>query len=292
MTKSTAVTTTKSTAPTLSAGGEALPAFLAAKAKEDQGKGVSQAADDNIVPLVYLLQVNSPQCNRRGPDYIEGAKDGDLWLRNSGVPPMDGDHGLLVQPAFFYKEWVIWSPRSTGAGIIDRFAEKPAKAVEKEVPDEDDPTKTRKKWIMPDGNEAIETRYHICNIYIERLVEGTKDQYELTGQIMPFVIPFKSTGHTASRQWTFLMNSKIVGDGPAPSWACLYRVKTKSRSNSSGTWNAISIEDAGWVQTQEKYDRGARLFTQMASGEKVIETDDTAVDAPAANAGDNKTGAM
>lgn len=274
----------------LGAVGDALPAFLQASAKADAGKGVSQAADDNIVPLVYILQTNSPQCNRRGPDYIEGAKDGDLWLRNSGIPPVDGDHGLLFQPCSFSKEWVIWSPRTKGGGIIDRFAERPTEAQEKEVQDEEDPTKTRKKWMMPDGNEAIETRYHIGNVYIEELVEGSKDQYRLTGLVMPFVIPFKSTGHTSSRQWMFLMNSKIIGDASAPSWACLYRVKTKSRTNPSGTWNAIQIEDSGWVQSKEDYDRGARLHATMASGEKTIETvKDVGDGAPAGN---NATGAM
>ncbi len=269
---------------TTGAVGDSLPAFLQAQVKEDAGKGVSQAADDNIIPLVYILQTNSPQCNRRGPDYIEGAKDGDLWLRNSGVPPIDGDTGMLFQPCFFSKEWVIWSPRKTGLGIIDRFDERPLEAVEKEVADDEDPTKTRKKWIMPDGNEAIETRYHAGLV----IVEGPDGKP--TGAVMPFVIPFKSTGHTSSRQWMFLMNSKIVGDGPAPSWACLYRVKTKSRSNPSGTWNAITIEDAGWVQTQEAYDRGSRLNAQMASGERTVEVVNDPSDKTPAE--DNATGAM
>ncbi len=288
MTKTTDLVTTKPGA--LTAGSDAFPAFLQAKVHEDAGKGVSQAADDSIIPLVYILQSNSPQIQRRGPDYIEGAKDGDLWLRNSGVPPIDGDHGLLFQPCYFFKEWVMWAPRKSGEGIKDRATELPPEAVEREVPDDEDPTKTRKKWVMPDGTECIETRYHVGYAYIEALVDGTKDEYVLTGQVMPFVIPFKSTGHTSSRQWTFLMNSKIVGSDVAPSWAALYRVKTKSKTNPSGTWNVITVDDAGWVQSQDEYDRGAKLHTQMALGEKKVDTTDN--DPEEQPQGDNATGKM
>lgn len=283
------VTTTNAAPPALLADA-ALPAFLQTKVHEDAGKGVSQAADDSIIPLVYILQTNSPQVNRRGPDYIEGAKDGDLWLRNSGVPPIDGDRGMLFQPCYFFKEWVIWASRASGGGIVDRFAERPEEAVEKEVPDDQDPTKTRKKWVMPSGDEAIETRYHVGYVYIEAKIDGTKDDYVLTGQVMPFVIPFKSTGHTSSRQWTFLMNSKLVGDDLAPSWAALYRLKTKSKTNPSGTWNIITVEDEGWIKTPAEYDRGAKLHKQMTIGEKRVDTaSDDEHDAPA---GDNATGAM
>lgn len=271
--------------------GDQLPSFLQEAAARDAGKGVSQAAEDNIVPLIYVLQSNSPQVNRRGPDYIDGAKDGDLWLRNSGIPPVDGDKGLLFQPCHFSKEWVVWSPRKTGLGIQGRFAECPPEAVEKEVPDEEDPTKTRKKWVMPNGDECIETRYHVGFAVIEDQ-DGAP-----TGQALPFVIPFKSTGHTTSRTWMFMMNGKMIGSSAAPSWACLYRLKTKQRTNSSGTWNAITVEDAGWVQSQADYDRGAKLHAQMISGEKIVETDDTPEGAPQAGAApasseENAKGAM
>ncbi len=289
MTKpATELTTTKPNAM-IGAPSAALPSFLADKAKADAKKGTSQLADDNIIPLVYILQTNSPQCNRRGPDYIEGAKDGDLWLRNSGIPPIDGDHGMLFQPCAFQKEWVLWASRKSGEGIKGRVAELPAEAVEKEVPDEDDPTKTRKKWIMPDGSEAIETRYHIGNVYIEVYDPDTKT-WSLTGQIMPFVIPFKSTGHTSSKQWMGLMNNKIIGGEIAPSWVALYRVKTKSRTNPSGTWNAITVEDDSFIQTDAEYERGANLYAQMASGERTVEVVTDPDDKQPA--GDNATGEM
>lgn len=288
MTKTTEVITkTESTALATQPTGDNVPAFLADQVKTDAGKGVSQASDDNIVPLIYILQSNSPQVNRRGPDYIEGAKDGDLWLRNSGIPPIDGDKGLLFQPCYFYREFVVWAPRKTGRGIQGRFAEMPSDAVEMEIKDDDDPTKTKKAWVLPNGDLVVDTRYHVGFALIEDQQSGA-----LTGQVMPFVIPFKSSGHTASRTWMTLMNSKVIGSDIAPSWACRYRVKTRSRTNNDGTWNAISVEDAGWVQTKEEYDRGARLHTQMASGELKGEVDNGAPGGQAAPTGDNKTGAM
>jgi hypothetical protein len=250
----------KANVPAIAAGA-APPAFLQDQMKDHLGKGTSQAAEDNLIPLIYILQSNSPQVNRRSPDYIDGAKDGDFWLKGTKVV-FDGDEGMVFQPCYFSKDWVEWIPRKAGGGIVNRYAECPPEAELKEVESDDEPGKMQKKYIMPNGNEVIETRYHTGFVCLP------------DGRRMPYVLPLKSTGHTSSKQWMVLMNSKQVAGGVAPSWACLYTLKTKSRSNSSGTWNVLEAEDAGWVQTQAEFEAGAKLNAQMASGEKAIDTDE------------------
>jgi hypothetical protein len=262
--------------PTVTAGaaGAAPPAFLQAQIVADAGRGTSQAAEDNLIPLVYVLQGLSPQINRRGPDYIDGAKDGDFWLKGTKTV-FDGDEGFLFQPCYFDKDWVEWVPRIKGGGLVGRYPTCPDDAVETEVESDDKPGTMQKKMVRPNGNEMIETRYHVGYVILP------------DGSAMPYVIPFKSTGHTVSKQWMVLMNSKQVPGGSAPSWACLYRLTTKQRTNAAGTWNVIEVQDAGWVQTQAEYDRGQKLNAQMAAGEKAIDTDDAAPadPAPAGNDG-------
>ena len=68
------------------------------------------------------------------------------------------------------------------------------------------------------------------------------------------------------------MNSqRAPGGGTAPSWACLYRLRTKQRKNKAGTWFQIVAENAGdhgqtaWVETVEDYERGAALNAALIS---------------------------
>lgn len=262
---------------TAQAGGEVVttptggaPAFMVERAAADAGKGVSTAADDNLVPLIYILQAQSPQCNKRGPDYVEGAESGAIWLRNSGLPAINGEKGILFQPCYFQKDWVEWIPRSAGGGFAGRHDERPEEAVEKAL-DPADPDKM--SWVLPNGNTVAETRYHIGIVHLD------------DGRRMPYVIPLSGSGHTVSRGWMFLMNSKSMpGVERAPSWSCLYRLTTKERSNKKGTWMTFEVKDAGWVQTAQDYERGAELYKSFEAGEKQVDKSDleTAAAEPAA----------
>lgn len=230
------------------------PSFLSDAVAEDAGRGVSRDAEDNIIPLVYILQAQSPQCNKRGPDYVEGAEAGDLWLRSSGLAPITGEQGFLFQPVFFSKDWVEWKPKR--GGYADRHAERPAAAEEKMVKTDDGDEV--KRWVMPNGNILTETRYHVG---IVRLDDGRE---------FPYIIPMAGSNHTPSRGWMFLMNSKKIGNKIAPSFAAQYRVKTKAASNDQGDWYKFEIEDAGWVDLAV-YEAGRDLHFAFASGAKVAE---------------------
>lgn len=231
-----------------------LPAHLAGLAEADAGKGVSTAQEDNIIPLVYILQAQSPQV-MRGPGQIEGAQAGDIWLRNSAVREiMPGGAGIVVQPCAFSKSWIEWVPRDSGGGFIARHAVRPADAIQ----DPDDPN----HWTRPNGNELVETREH----YV--MAEG-----------QPYVIPFSSTGHTTSRTWMALMNQFRIGAAPAPSWARRYRLSTVQRTNSLGTWYQWKVEDLGWVPSQEEYQVGKMLHEAVTSGAKRAADHDAAAPA-------------
>lgn len=233
----------------------ALPAHLASKMAEHAGKGVSTDQADNLIPLIYVLQPLSPQVNKRNPAYIKDAEPGDIWLRNYQDPIVKGEEGIIFQPCFFSKDWVEWVPRDDGGGFVARHDELPkdAKLIE------DD--KGRKKYVRPNGHEVIETRYHAGYVYTD------------TGPV-GYVIPLTSTGHTVSRDWMFRMNNKQLPSGEkAPSWAFLYRLKTKERSNAAGTWFTYEIQEEGWVQTEEDLDRGFQLHNAFATGAKKAEHD-------------------
>ena len=243
-------------------GGHDAPAFLQEKVKQDAGKGVSTAQEDNLVPMIYIIQTNSPQCNKRSEQYIGGAEPGDIWLRGAPHPIVKGEEGITAQPCYFYKEWVEWIPRDEGggggAGFVARYDHdrRPEAAKQKAL----DPKKPDQlTWVMPNGNHVIETRVHVLRVH-------TRDG------VLNYVLPLSGSGHSFSRGWMTLLNSKMIGPDIAPSWAALYRLRTTLRKNSDGEWFMFVSADEGgdgthWVDLAQ-YEAGAKLNAQFITGEK------------------------
>lgn len=234
-----------------------LPSALAGRMKKDAGKGVSKAQEDNLVPLIYVLQEASPQARKKDPAYMPGAEAGMIWLRNAAEPLVDGEKGIWFQPCHFAKEWVEWVPRKKGGGIVNRHKEMPTNA---ELKENDEGNEV---WTLPNGNECVETRYHSGFVVTE------------DGVAMPYIIPLKGSGHSFSKKWMFMQNSKTVDGETAPSWACMYLLKTLYRSKSDNSWHMFDVDDADtrWIETDEEYDRGLKLHEAFASGEKQPDVD-------------------
>lgn len=226
-----------------------LPAW-AKEMEADAGKGVSTRAEDNLIPMMRILQSQSPQCLKQKPEYIKGAEAGNIFIRGALSPVVDGEEGVIFQPCHFTKKWVEWVPRKQGGGLVERYDEKPDDCV---LTENDD---GRKVWVRPNGNEVVETRYHTGILHIN------DDRF-------PVVIPLSSTGHSFSKEWMLSMNMKKTPQGDkAPAWAFLYRLTTKPRSNAAGDWFAFGFEDLGVVSTLEDYQAGRDLFNAVDSGAK------------------------
>lgn len=242
---------------TSKAGQHAVPAYLRGKTG---GKGISESADDSLVPMVTILQAQSPQAIKQKPEYIKGAEAGVIWLKNAPHPVVPGEEGILVQPCAFWKNVVEWIPKNkdgSGGGYVGEHPAMPADA--KEVADKDDPE--RKRMMSPRGTEYVETRNHAVIVY-------TAD-----GQAFPYLIPLSSSGHSVSRQWMFMMKSKTHEGAKIDSFAVLYRLKTVLRTKGTYNWFTFDPKEAGdegetlWA-TEEQYAAGEALNIAFEKGEK------------------------
>jgi hypothetical protein len=268
--ESTEMTTTGVTTTGVTTTETLAPSAISDQFATDAGQGLSTDQADNLVPLVYILQGLSPQVMKGNAARIEGAEAGDFWLRNASEPIVSGEQGLIFQHCFFDKDWVEWQPNR--GGFVARHRNLPTEAVT-EV-DAKNPNKIN--FIMPSGNEVVETRYHVGLVWN-------------SGTPTPYIIPLSSTGHAASRAWMFNMNSKQHNGKTVPSWACLYLIKTKSRTNAFGSWFTPEVFDYKGpgtaliaaraklyvVDSMEAYDRGKDLNEAFATGAKVAEAPDS-----------------
>jgi hypothetical protein len=221
---------------------------LEAMLQEDAGKGISTKSEDNLVPLVYVLQAGSPQV-QDGPAYIEGAKAGDIWLKNASNPIVKGKEGIWFMPCTMYMRWTEWIPREKGGGFVASYDytdrnHLPAGA------ERDNEEKTRPRFFFKDtGNECVETRYEAGFVW--------RDGIEL-----PYVIPFKSTGHSTSRGWMTKRSSQKRPDGSIwPAWTSLYKLTTTLKSNNLGKWYLFEVGDPVFYMPgyNKPYEEGLKL---------------------------------
>ena len=81
-----------------------------------EGQGLENVGvKDVLLPRLTILQSLSPQLNSRKPEYIEGAKVGDICDVGMGEifePP------LLFLPLHYTKQWLEWAPRASGKGLV------------------------------------------------------------------------------------------------------------------------------------------------------------------------------
>ena len=232
------------------------PAYLD-KYREDRGKGYSKAAEDSLVPFIDVCaSTQNPQLNPKNEKYIKGIELGDILIKGGMPPFVKGQVGIEVQPCAFEKCYVEWVPRTKGGGFVGRHKDRPVDVTER--PDPVDPTRTR--FYRGNGNEIIETRYH----YV--LYNGA-----------PYVMAFKSTGHTVSREWTQQM--KLLEDA---AFAHKYKLTTKLRTKGQQEWYIFAVtpvlEKDGSVAyvTEQEYLAGQAFEKAVSSGAKVAEEEESA----------------
>lgn len=227
-------------------------------------RGVSTSRQDNIVPLVYVLQAQSPQVNKRGGDYIEGAEAGVIWLRGApvGAEIIPGDRGINFQPCHFYKEWVEWMPDRGGyVGRHDNLEQ-----GEDDIPACRDARASEgdqgfQEWTR-NGNDLVLTRCHVGYVLLPE-----------QSLVLPYIVSMTGSNHKVSRSWMGMMlrNRPPGGSGPADSWFGIYNLRTKFQKNTQGEWFGWDVKHVGNIETAEEFDRGEVLYESFKSGDRVAE---------------------
>lgn len=231
-----------------------LPADVAAAMDESAGVGISRKMEDNVVPLVYLLQANSKVALKGHDKYVEGAEGGSIWLRNEevGQSLIDGEEGMVFLPCFFTKCWIEWMPDR--GGFVARHAERPAAAALEDV--EGDDGRIRKVWKMPSGNTVNESREFSGFVVRD-------------GRMLPYTIPLSGSGHMVGRNWmTALGNLKTPSGKDAPIWANYWRLRTKLRTVGENSWYQFEITKEGTIKSMSEFTIAKALHDAFASNEK------------------------
>lgn len=237
--------------------------------RADAGRGMqNMTANDLAMPIIRVLQSNSPQCKRSEGAYIAGAVDGTLF-NNVTNEIFDGALGIKVVPIFWEKVYLEWKPNRGGfAGLHP--VDTPLKDQATMKADE----QGKMLLTLPNGNTLSETNQHYVFVIKE------------DGSFEPAVISMSSSQLKTSRIWGSLMKKVFVTDDkgalvmdrsgapiPTASFYATYKLTTKVTTRDKNSWYVFSVEPAG--KTPATIYRLAREFeTAVSSGKVTVKVDD------------------
>jgi len=240
------------------AGSNPLPAASSrtARLEANAGQGVSRDREDKFVPMIRVLQSQSPQCLRQKPEYIAGAEAGDFYLKNTLTPLIKGSDGFLFQPCTYLKCWLEFDgPRDERPNFVARH-------------DHDDQTK-RPRGV---GGLHLDEKdgYDYVNDAGHRFTFSREHYGFVDGR--PFVFPFGGSGHTTSREWQTMMDQfRLPSGNVEPSYNRKYKITTFPRSNDSGDWFGVRVEPERTEVSDQEFDMGEAFYKAVMGGERGAE---------------------
>ena len=184
-----------------------------------RGATVSRRLEDNVLPLVRLLQTNSPEVNRRNAAYVEGAAPGDWYFRDAPKEIVRGEEGFEIQPLLLDHVYVQWKPERGGfSGKTYPFNDVPPEAKERI---DIDPESGAQRTVlgMPNGDYLEDT------IYIYGVVEKRL-----------WVVPCRSTGLTIARRFNQALSFLQFDGEELAIFGSTWRFTTRLTQNKKGEW--------------------------------------------------------
>ncbi len=227
---------------------------MLAMLNEDAGMGTSTSQDDNIIPLIYILQAQTPQALKQKPEYIKGAEAGNIWPKDTKVL-IDGDVGMPVILGAVRKWWVEWKPDRGGLAGKHEYLDQDLrhKGRPSDTSEVKDPKTGKSKWVRENGNELVETREHALLA-------------QLDNEWQPFVVSMKGSDHKTARLWNgdrMRKRHPALGAKIPPCYLYVYNLKTIAKTNELGDWY-------GWAFENGAGDGAVTLTTSLPNGRELV----------------------
>ena len=219
---------------------------------EFAGEGAAFGADEMQIPFIRALQALSPQLNKKKPEYIDGAEQGDLFNTVTGQV-WKGEEGVTIIPCYQVTKYLEFTPRDMGGGFRGEIS--PTNPVLQQT------TSHGSKELLPTGNELVKSDQHYCLV-----LDGE-------GSFQPAVIDMKSTQLKVSRRWkTQIAMQKIKHPKTGqmitpPLFATEWKITTVEESNDQGSWFNPSVEKVGLVGERDLMLEAKAFRDSVAAGE-------------------------
>jgi len=223
----------------------------------------NMSQDDLALPFLKVLGQLSPEINKQHAKYVQGAEPG-MILNSVTKELYDGQKGIDVIPAFYYRKFLEWKDRGEGIGApINIF---PVNDPIVQTAKRDQFNRDR----LPNGNYLENTAHHFVislgKVPSTALVTMTRTQLKV------------------SKTWNSLMMSiKMQGKNglfTPPTFSHVYKLKSVQMTNDKGTWFGWDVSKIGPVTDKSVYAMSKDFADKIGKGEIEVkhETDAVAQD--------------
>lgn len=227
-----------------------------------------QDSTDFLIPRAAVLGDLSPQLKKNKAEYIEGTEVGDIV--DVAMEEILAKQGASFNflPVARVKEVILWKPRNSGGGIVDRqplnetmdsFTGKLGIQVNDKF-----------EYKDADGNEWIEThQYYGLN---------------LDADCRWMFIPMKKSNLKIAKKWfTKATSIKMPNGGQAPLFYKTYKIGSFLDSGGGNEWFNWSVGDGPLLQDyspdwQDIFTSATGLLKAVSSGQAVGDVREEAVD--------------
>lgn len=185
--------------------------------------------EDQLIPMLRILQKNSPQCEADSDKFIKEAQAGML-LNTATSELFSGDEadGVRFVIAHYHRAYAEYTPRDQGGGFLG------LRPIDDEQAAELRKAQGRFGKLETDvGTELVETYY----AYVLMLPE------EPGGDPAPMIVAFSSTGITPFKQLAGLLNG--LRRKRVPLYAPIIHASTRRKQNAKGTFFTWFLRFAG-----------------------------------------------
>jgi len=187
--------------------------------------------DEKAVPFLKILQKGSPQVEKEGDAYIEGAEPGLLF--NNATNEIIGKEAKIIILSFEHL-WIEWIPEEKGGGFVGSHSKENADRLAVDKAD-------FKNWKTADGNELQESYLY----YV--LIEGRENEGVL---ILSLTSSNIKIGKMINRQLT----STVMDDGKiAPGHFIVWALSTEFAKKDTYSWYRLTAKRDGFIKSKEQY---------------------------------------
>lgn len=214
---------------------------------KDAGRGNENVGTEDLtIPRLEIVQAMSKCLKEGSPEYIAGAKPGDLI---NSVSRRNYGKEVFVVNCHYAKLWLVWKDYDQGGGFFGAFPN-PSEA------------QARLDEAVAEGEkekdlEIVDTPQHLC--LLVNVAEGTVDEV---------MLGLAKTKAKVSREWNTMI--RMAG---GDRFNRVYRISTAQETNKKNQtyWNYV-VSQSG-APAKILHERAEKLCMAVSSGQRKVVMD-------------------
>lgn len=212
--------------------------------KPSAGRGNENVGQEDLtMPRLEIVQSQSKCLQEGAPEYIAGAKPGDLI---NSVSRVNYGKEAFVVNCHYSKMWLVWKDFDKGGGFFGAFSN-PAEAS------------ARLKEVAAGGEKAEDLEVLDTPQHMLLLVDHRR------GVVDELVVALPRTKAGISRDWNTMI--RLTGQDR---FARVYRVTTALETNKKNQsyWNFVVAQSG--MPNKVLYERAERIYNDITAGRRQV----------------------